>query len=183
MVWAILTDYNHNLCALTEILDQETSVIGATVKADPGAEAMNYHSHDGLVSDTAIQLATAGSKNAKTGLYGTIALINFDHFGLDAIATYKAGHQVAIEIAQAAAKLSDKGAQQRKLNEAYLNDAAACHYLTDLFSTGHARTPRRALHYSDWTSMVAAKAADANVWDNMCEVCHGKYVHFMMKSD
>lgn len=34
------------------------------------------------------------------------------------------------------------------LRYAYFLEAFACHFLTDLFSTGHMRTPRRLLHYT-----------------------------------
>ncbi|KAJ9638282.1 hypothetical protein H2199_006969 [Coniosporium tulheliwenetii] len=65
----------------------------------------------------------------------------------DARNAYSAGHLAALaqgERARTSGSTSD-------LKEAYFMEAFAQHFLTDLFSTGHMRTPRRVLHepYSD----------------------------------
>ena len=69
------------------------------------------------------------------GRYLQLAAVNWDHFGASAIAAYSAGHACAID--QAAAG---------NIMQAYATEAFACHFLTDLFSSGHLRTPRKALH-------------------------------------
>lgn len=75
-----------------------------------------------------------------TGLrYVNLAYQNLDHFGKDAIAAYQAGHSLALKLAS-----------QKRLEDAYFYDGFACHFLTDLFSAGHIRTPRRAI----WNSAV-----------------------------
>jgi hypothetical protein len=52
---------------------------------------------------------------------------------------YKAGHRVALNLASTATN-------ETELRYAYAIDAFANHFLTDLFSTGHLRVPRRAMH-------------------------------------
>lgn len=72
------------------------------------------------------------------GRYPLLAAVNFDHFGRDAICAYNAGHALALGIAS-----------DGDLPLAYTVSAFADHYLEDLFSSGHLRTPRRFLH-SKW---------------------------------
>jgi len=80
------------------------------------------------------------------GLYFKISLNNYDHFGQSAIDSYIAGHYLAVEKAQNAQSEDD-------LKLAYAYEGYAVHFLTDLFSAGHLRTPRIALtkwcEYSD----------------------------------
>lgn len=71
--------------------------------------------------------------------YLGLARINWDHFGADARAAYNAGHSKALEVAIAG-----------DLEKAYAMNAFADHFLEDLFSAGHLRTPRRYLHSSSW---------------------------------
>lgn len=89
--------------------------------------------------DQRYNLATGASNVvpwwASKGRYLQLAATNWDHFGTHAVATYRAGHACAL---QAAAN----GDYQR----AYFLEAFACHFLTDLFSAGHLRTPRKTLH-------------------------------------
>ncbi|KAJ7153772.1 hypothetical protein C8R46DRAFT_912225 [Mycena filopes] len=79
------------------------------------------------------------------GAYAWIALCNWDHFGQDAYNAYSAVHTAALRKAKEA---HDAGPSQadRILAEAYFLEAYAQHFLTDLFSSGHLRTPRRVLH-------------------------------------
>lgn len=69
------------------------------------------------------------------GRYLELAATNWDHFGANAISVYQAGHTLALQTAAAGSCM-----------EAYALEAFACHFLTDLFSSGHLRTPRKALH-------------------------------------
>lgn len=71
--------------------------------------------------------------------YYALASQNFCHFGADALALYRRYHELACKRAEAAGE--DEGAWMR----AVVTEAFACHFLTDLFATGHMRTPRRAL--------------------------------------
>ncbi|TWU70523.1 hypothetical protein ED733_000582 [Metarhizium rileyi] len=81
------------------------------------------------------------NRNMKLPSFLALATINFDHFGEDAYNVYCSIHQLAIE--QAA-----QGRSVDNLRAAYAMNAFADHFLQDLFSAGHLRTPRRALH--DW---------------------------------
>ena len=84
----------------------------------------------------------------KYPFYKTILGANLDHFGQDALNTYRAGHQFALELATQAhaERQKHRDAQATALlNAAYAAEAFADHYLTDLFSAGHIRTPRRDL--------------------------------------
>jgi hypothetical protein len=70
------------------------------------------------------------------GLYMKLASANYDHFGQDAIDSYLAGHSLALNLAKTAKSDND-------LKLAYAYEAYADHFLTDLFASGHLRTPRR----------------------------------------
>ncbi|KAJ6528628.1 hypothetical protein DFH09DRAFT_1371197 [Mycena vulgaris] len=78
------------------------------------------------------------------GAYALIALCNWDHFGEDAYKAYSAVHSAALRKATEA--YSHPEHAEDLLREAYFLEAYAQHFLTDLFSAGHLRTPRRALH-------------------------------------
>ncbi len=83
------------------------------------------------------------------GQYLKLAQVNFDHFVPDSLIAYQVGHRVALGTAQHAhalfieGKLSDASLA---LQLAYAQNAFANHYLTDSMSSGHMRTPRRAIH-------------------------------------
>jgi hypothetical protein len=76
-------------------------------------------------------------------VYLRYLLRNTNH-AQDAINAYKAGHYAALS--QAASASKDKDIEG--LRKAYFFEAYAQHWLTDLFSAGHLRTPRRILHQS-----------------------------------
>lgn len=71
----------------------------------------------------------------KSGLYLKLAQYNYDHFGGNAVKSYTAGHTLALEYAS-------KANNAEELKYAYFIEGYADHYLTDLFATGHLRTPR-----------------------------------------
>ncbi|MEI6805791.1 MAG: hypothetical protein WCK49_04715 [Myxococcaceae bacterium] len=97
------------------------------------------------------------------GRYLSLAKTDYDHFGSDAIKTYLAGHQVAL-----------KKALEGNLEQAYAMDAFACHFLTDRFSSGHMRTPRRELADNVTPSVIGSLLA--NFMHNE-ECTHGLHVH------
>ncbi len=72
---------------------------------------------------------------------------NYDHFAPDAWFAYKAGHEKALELAKVSHDLrSEQPAKAKKyLETAYAIEGFACHYVSDNFSAGHIRTPRRGL--------------------------------------
>jgi len=73
------------------------------------------------------------------GRYLKLAANNADHFAEGALAAYIAGHTVAVQ----QAILAKNSADETQLELAYAMNAFADHYLTDLFSAGHLRVPRR----------------------------------------
>lgn len=90
--------------------------------------------------DIAYNNATGGNPDIhpwwwSQGRYLKLAATNWDHFGANALAAYKAGHTAALQ-----------AAGQGNWSQAYAMEAFACHFLTDLFSAGHLRTPRKSLH-------------------------------------
>lgn len=84
------------------------------------------------------------------GRYLKLASTNWDHFGLHAWTAYNTFHTLAIE--KAIAATTDDA-----LAEAYALNAFGDHYLTDMFASGHIRTPRREL-YAKATSKTKATA-------------------------
>lgn len=71
----------------------------------------------------------------KMGLYLKLAQYNYDHFGDNAVKSYTTGHTLALEYASKATNVEG-------LKYAYFVEGYADHFLTDLFATGHSRTPR-----------------------------------------
>lgn len=84
--------------------------------------------------------------------YLALASQNFCHFAavpapggandVDALRLYRAYHMRALQEAAAAGETSDQAAA---LKRALVTDAFGCHFLTDLFASGHMRVPRRQL--------------------------------------
>ncbi len=144
-------DKNRNTRETTDILaimEKEFVAIANAINAgEPPHEA---YAREQERWDTAYNIATGGGKHYLTlisdwGRYLWIAAYNWDHFGEHARQVYRAGLEVAMRHAAAASRLS--GAERdRGLQRAYALLAFACHYLTDAFSAGHIRTPRRHLH-------------------------------------
>lgn len=107
--------------------------------------------------DRAFDEATGGNL-VKNGRYLNLASTNFDHFGVDAITCYMAGHIQAQRIA-VEAKQQQKDEGYKSLLTAYAINAFADHFLTDLFAAGHMRTPRRALYDSAWNWFTQTSAS------------------------
>lgn len=80
------------------------------------------------------------------GRYLKLAATNWDHFVQHAILAYQAGHHAAMLVAIDAHSLDDAAERESALATAYAMNAFADHFMTDLFSAGHMRTPRRALY-------------------------------------
>jgi len=81
----------------------------------------------------------------KLGRYLQLASMNWDHFGFRGELCYKEGHAHAMLEARRAQNAPPHD-QERMLQVAYSMDAFSCHYLTDMFSSGHMRTPRKELY-------------------------------------
>lgn len=79
--------------------------------------------------------------------YLNLASENWDHFGAHAVTAYTAGHAVACHEAALAAAPGIPDAEKRvRLERAYAMNAFADHFLTDLFSSGHLRVPRKEMY-------------------------------------
>jgi hypothetical protein len=66
--------------------------------------------------------------------YARLHSVDWDHFGEDGHLVYNTGHEAAIQYAMSG---------DSDLHLAYAMNAFADHFLTDAFSAGHMRTPRR----------------------------------------
>jgi hypothetical protein len=91
----------------------------------------------------------------KPGRYARLASNNMDHFGADAVTAYRAGHEAACQIAA------------HDLNAALLMNAHADHFLSDLFASGHIRTPRRALDEYAW---IGCSPTDRAMVGSLCSL-------------
>lgn len=109
--------------------------------------------------DLAYNGITGGSSvtQAIPGRYERIAATNWDHFGADALTSYRAGHAEAIALALQAQTDAD-------LDQAYALNAFADHYLTDLFSAGHLRTTRRQLFERQYGATSAIVDPRTTIW-------------------
>ncbi len=101
------------------------------------------------------------------GRYLELASTNWDHFCPWAWETYEMGHAAAVSQAIAAAAQSDPAKQLAGLELAYAMNAFADHYLSDMFSAGHMRTPRKQL-YETVTPSVAGSYCSRYMHDEDC---------------
>lgn len=98
-------------------------------------DAINHHRPISSAINGCLLKKTANALENTNGKYFDLAINNLDHFAEEALIAYQTGHQLAMETAAAG-----------QLARAYMLEAFACHFLTDLFAAGHMRTPRKALH-------------------------------------
>ncbi|CAN9377342.1 unnamed protein product [Alternaria alternata] len=107
-----------------------------------------------------------------TSMYAWIAYTNIDHFGDYAVMAYCVGHTSALQLARKARDEASNGAKMKMLRTAYIHEAFAAHFLTDLFSSGHLRAPRRAFHNPEYVYMVPHAVKKHAVWDFQCRYMH-----------
>ena len=93
------------------------------------------------------------------GRYLNLASTNWDHFTTYARLAYQAGHGAALRQALSARSISDPERRRLALELAYAMNAFADHFLSDLFSTGHLRTPRKELYDTITPSTVGSLLA------------------------
>lgn len=79
------------------------------------------------------------------GRYLQLAAVNWDHFGEHAITAYTYGHTVAMQQGMLA-RNAPPAQQMGLLVQAYAMNAFADHFLSDAFSAGHVRAPRKQLY-------------------------------------
>jgi len=80
-----------------------------------------------------------------TGAYLKLASSSWDHFGQHAIDAYVVGHTVTMQHALFA-RHAPPQEQETLLMQAYAMNAFADHFLSDLFSAGHVRAPRKEIY-------------------------------------
>lgn len=94
-----------------------------------------------------------------------LAMTNFDHFGDEARVAFLTGYNLAMQLAKEARLEKDKLRKEELLRLSFLNLLFACHFLTDLFASGHVRTPRKQiLNYLVGTQSVDAEGS-SNTFD------------------
>ncbi|KAG9758020.1 hypothetical protein KCU73_g4112, partial [Aureobasidium melanogenum] len=167
-VTSLIEDTDGFLGDLMKLLQQEHQAVENTRSKDESV-ARAYHTHDshdacGIPTDEEWAKKTGGlifgRKTEMCYLYAYIAFTNADHFGKDAITAYSVGHNLALQLAYDAAHMKTEPERWKKLKLAYIYEAFAAHYLTDLFSAGHIRAPRRHLHSPSVAVMNAAVVGD-----------------------
>eukprot|EP00656_Telonema_subtile_P032653 TRINITY_DN3588_c0_g1_i1.p1 TRINITY_DN3588_c0_g1~~TRINITY_DN3588_c0_g1_i1.p1 ORF type:complete len:426 (-),score=69.30 TRINITY_DN3588_c0_g1_i1:259-1536(-) len=133
----------------------EASIEAALARAAAaGKEPSSAYSDVGSPDFTARWNVMTGGGSAVSdyvpfGRYVELAEVNWDHFSYEgrAWATYTAGHSVAMQAAASAHALTLKNATETEvlaaLQLAYIREASAQHFLTDMFAAGHVRTPRK----------------------------------------
>lgn len=130
---------NENLEYLRGLFKNEYKSLILALSKQFGVHFNNASSHS-VTSKVKDQWAYSKSPG-----YVDLLSINVDHFEEDAQVSYAIGHTLALEEAKKGYALKAKGEQEEAiatLNKAYAMDAFASHFLTDLFSSGHLRTPR-----------------------------------------
>lgn len=137
---------------VTQDIEEVRKVIGSIYKRNKEHIEHSEPLELNLEDEIAFNQATGGEEIAglpsKLGVYMLLALNNFEHFGQEAIDSYKAIHNYAL-------KTAARGQGDiSQLNYAYMLNAYASHYLVDIFATGHIRVPRRQLHDACSPSLI-----------------------------
>lgn len=128
----------NELVALRQLIQEE--VDGINAKLNAGENPSEYYEQLGHSHDTQAEEITGGR-------YLDLAGMNFDHFGAGAVAAYKACHTLALKYAMGAMNVPE----EERLNDGYVMNAIADHFLSDLFSAGHLRVQRKQFHgWSMW---------------------------------
>ncbi|KAK5991224.1 hypothetical protein PT974_09502 [Cladobotryum mycophilum] len=122
---------------LVKCLREEVDAVNKAFK--DGIDPSTVYRGHGVVAQSKLLSLTLFRKCPNLPNYLSLALIDWDHFGTDALIAWGTGHRMAINHAAGERSIS-------RLTEAYFMNSFADHFLQDSFSSGHIRTPRRALH-------------------------------------
>ncbi len=137
---------------LVDFAEQTNIVLTAKSKYGPNSSWLGYKEPTEIVLPSILPDFTLSMENyfdylvfidAVGVYYWLIASYNFDHFGDDAITAYTVGHAAACNFAATAQSAVNPALN---LMTAYMINAYADHYMTDLFAPGHLRVPRVELH-------------------------------------
>jgi hypothetical protein len=141
---------------ILKVMQTEIDAVNAAIAAQKQPSSAYADLGDWLTG--AYNRATGGGQflpEVPPGRYLQLAATNWDHFGAGAVQCYTVGHGVALAAAVKAAHAP--AAQTRQMLEiAYATNAFADHYLTDIFASGHMRTPRKALYDTVTPSLLGS---------------------------
>ncbi|MBF0110497.1 MAG: phospholipase [Magnetococcales bacterium] len=134
----------------TAILKSMKMEIDAVIEEKTSGDSLTAQAYDKMEEKlNAGYIKATGGKGYVVGdmasRYLLLAATNIDHFGDDAVTAYRIGHTAALLVAQQGAKENDSTNKRALLMKAYAMNAFADHFLTDLFSAGHLRVPRKSL--------------------------------------
>ncbi|MCP1489910.1 hypothetical protein J3D48_006320 [Pseudomonas fluorescens] len=140
---AVLPASNAEATLILGVMNKEIAAVNQAIK--DGKEP--HEAYDAL-ADTLSQewnKITGGgsfiSPLFPLGRYLKLAANNADHFAEGALLAYVAGHTAALQHAV----LAHNSGNPKQLELAYAMNAFADHYLSDLYSAGHLRVPRKQL--------------------------------------
>jgi hypothetical protein len=142
------------------IMQREITEVNAAL--NQGLPASTVYDRLGNDLNKAWNKATGGgsllSDFIPPGRYLNLSSTNWDHFGEWAVLAYQAGHAVALGQAITAHNIIDPTQARAALAKAYAMNAFADHFLSDLFSAGHIRNPRRQIYQSAWNAVTRISA-------------------------
>jgi hypothetical protein len=142
--WDSLVGAGQETVSILSVMDEEIAAVTAARKE--GLEPSSAYQKLGDTLSARWNQITGGGLPGNAwlpfGRYLNLAAENFDHFTHFAITAYTAGHAVATAAAKEAGATKDVLGLQR----AYAMNAFADHFMTDLFSAGHLRVPRKELY-------------------------------------
>jgi hypothetical protein len=137
----------------------EREIVAVNDALNQGLSPSTVYEQLGNELNKAWNVATGGgsfiSDLIPPGRYLNLATTNWDHFGEWAVLAYQAGHAVALGKAIEAHNAANPTQARALLTAAYAMNAFADHFLSDLFSSGHMREPRRQI-YEGSTDGVSA---------------------------
>lgn len=153
-------EVNGEIENILAIMQREIDAVAAAIRA--GKPPSSAYEALGDELSYAWNKATGGGYGIlPQGRYLKLAAVNWDHFGFYARKAYVAGHTVAMQRAVSARNGSlTPDQRQHVLESAYSMNAFADHFLTDIFSAGHTRTPRRELYETSiWAKEITGLLA------------------------
>ena len=150
--------------SLQELQDSATTPDGkARIRA-----ALEHTGVPGTAAST-LPVPTDSQRQTQLENYVKLASENVSHFSSDnaALNAWYAHHSQAIEQAMMAGLATTNTSDIADLNQAYVTEAFGQHFLTDMFSGGHIRTPRGEI--IEWYTQEFAPAVVDTMINNLRE--------------
>ncbi|MCC2671837.1 MAG: hypothetical protein K0Q72_4308, partial [Armatimonadetes bacterium] len=147
------------MVALAGDFFESLSEIQTLSRSRAGKEQLRWARWKALYQGSPPPEVSNDARQAVETRYRTLAARNASHFsqGGQAQSNYQSYHQSALRLAFEAGASAGRHEQEGQWEAALLNEAFGNHFLTDMFSSGHVRTPREEI--SRW---YAAQFADSN---------------------